>query len=126
MKWEEVEKAARAAVELWAEEYLKAPYRAQGSFLQWNSDEEVYLGTTVYKGHKKLGVVMTIVITPATIKEQLGDEIRGGPGTHEENLDWVYRWLRSDGDMGHSPLEMLQDEAQESAFLPKTAFRSTL
>lgn len=108
----DLERAGKIAVEDWADEFLPAGYRAKG-VIQWNSDEEVYLVAHVYKGRKHVGNVVTTVPTLAWMNDAIAEGLPDGPGDHQDNVVQAYRWLLSDGDMGHSPSERLQEAAQE-------------
>jgi hypothetical protein len=90
-------------------------------YLQWNSDEEVYLGAGVYKGRKVLGQVVVQVPTPAYVADNIGEGMQ--PGTSDENAEWVWKWLWSNGDMGHDPYEMLTDDARYGNEFPKEALK---
>lgn len=103
----DVQNAAKVAVENWADEYLAPPYTARG-ILEWLSDDEVYLIARIYKGKGRtpVGQLMIPVPTLAYMDGSVED-FPGGPGTEGENIDYTYRWLRSNGDMGYSPEERL-------------------
>ena len=116
----QLEQRAKDVVRQWAWAHIKDGYRIE-PYLQWNSNSEVYLGGGIWKGQKRLGQVMVMVPTPAYISEYVGGEVN--PSTDEVNMEWVYRWLASDGDMGYDPFERLTEDAEEGNEFPKEALR---